>query len=560
MLITESELKTLILRTGLIDEKKFFELVKMAEDAGTGIEDILIERDVISDENLGILIADYLKIPFIVLTKTSIPEDVYHIIPERIARKQKVIAFGRGQGVIKLAMVNPKNTLLQEMIARKTGSPISVFYATERDIYNTLKIYRKDLQKAFDILLKERNEGNLPGVLTDIPIANVVDMIIDYAYQDKASDIHMEINEKESLVRFRIDGMLQDVLKMPKSVHDQVVTRIKVLSRLRTDEHLSPQDGKMRLRLEEEDLDLRVSILPLVEGEKVVLRLLASHFRQFSLVDLGMAEKDLQKVSKAISKSFGMVLSTGPTGSGKTTSIYALLKILNTREKNITTIEDPVEYRMKGVNQIQVNAKTNLTFASGLRSILRQDPNVVFVGEIRDSETAGIAVNAALTGHLVLSTLHTNDAATTLPRLTDMQIEPFLVASTVNVIIAQRLIRKICDMCKASLTTTREDLVKTVPEDLVTKHFGTGGSITVYQGKGCKICHNTGFAGRVGVFEVLVVSENIKKLISQKKDSDVIAKQAIEDGMTTMLDDGIEKIAKGITTLSEVLRVTKVQS
>lgn len=560
MLITESELKTLILRTGLIDEKKFFELVKMAEDAGTGIEDILIERDVISDENLGILIADYLKIPFIVLTKTSIPEDVYHIIPERIARKQKVIAFGRGQGVIKLAMVNPKNALLQEMIARKTGSPISVFYATERDIYNTLKIYRKDLQKAFDMLLKERNEGNLPGVLTDIPIANVVDMIIDYAYQDKASDIHMEINEKESLVRFRIDGMLQDVLKMPKSVHDQVVTRIKVLSRLRTDEHLSPQDGKMRLRLEEEDLDLRVSILPLVEGEKVVLRLLASHFRQFSLVDLGMAEKDLQKVSKAISKSFGMVLSTGPTGSGKTTSIYALLKILNTREKNITTIEDPVEYRMKGVNQIQVNAKTNLTFASGLRSILRQDPNVVFVGEIRDSETAGIAVNAALTGHLVLSTLHTNDAATTLPRLTDMQIEPFLVASTVNVIIAQRLIRKICDMCKASLTTTREDLAKTVPEDLVTKHFGTGVSITVYQGKGCKICHNTGFAGRVGVFEVLVVSENIKKLISQKKDSDVIAKQAIEDGMTTMLDDGVEKIAKGITTLSEVLRVTKVQS
>jgi type II secretory ATPase GspE/PulE/Tfp pilus assembly ATPase PilB-like protein len=316
----------------------------------------------------------------------------------------------------------------------------------------------------------------------------------------------------------------------------------------------------MRMRLEEEDLDLRVSILPIVEGEKVVLRLLASHFRQFSLVDLGMNERDLAKVQKAISKSFGMVLSTGPTGSGKTTSIYSLIKILNTREKNITTIEDPVEYRIKGINQIQVNAKTNLTFASGLRSILRQDPNVVFVGEIRDNETASIAVNAALTGHLVLSTLHTNDAATTLPRLTDMQIEPFLVASTVNVIIAQRLIRKICDMCKASLQVQKTELTKSIPDAIFVKHFGTSETITVYQGQGCKVCNKTGYLGRVGVFEVLEVTNAVRKLITEKRDADVIAQAAIAEGMNTMLDDGLEKIAKGVTTIAEVLRVTKVES
>jgi type IV pilus assembly protein PilB len=553
-IISPEELKSLILRTGIIDEKKFAELLQFARETGSTIEDTLIERDIISDENLGILIADYLKIPFIVLTKTSIPENAYHIVPEKIARKQKVIAFGKDTEGVRLAMADPRNVLLQEMIMRKTGSRVIVYFATERDIYNTLKIYRKDLQKSFDELMKE------VGKYTEPPITKIVDMIIDYAYQDRASDIHIEINEQESLTRFRIDGILHDVLRMPKHLHDQVVTRIKVLSRLRTDEHLAPQDGKMRLRLEEEDLDLRVSILPIVDGEKVVMRLLASHFRQFSLVDLGMNEKDLAKVQKAITKSYGMVLSTGPTGSGKTTSIYALIKILNTRERNITTIEDPVEYRIKGVNQIQVNPKTNLTFASGLRSILRQDPNVVFVGEIRDNETAGIAVNAALTGHLVLSTLHTNDAATALPRLIDMKIEPFLVASTVNIIIAQRLIRKICEMCKQSVEISRSQIVKSLPEDVVNKHFGSEEKVTMYQGMGCKVCHGSGYAGRVGIFEVLEITNNIKTLITQKKEADVIAKQAASEGMTSMLDDGLEKIAKGITTLSEVLRVTKVES
>jgi type II secretory ATPase GspE/PulE/Tfp pilus assembly ATPase PilB-like protein len=316
----------------------------------------------------------------------------------------------------------------------------------------------------------------------------------------------------------------------------------------------------MRISLEEEDIDIRVSILPVTEGEKAVLRLLSSKFRKFSLVDLGMNEKDLKKVQDAYSRSYGMILSTGPTGSGKTTSIYAILKLLNTREKNITTIEDPAEYRIKGVNQINVNVKTNLTFANGLRSILRQDPNIIFVGEIRDSETAGIAVNASLTGHLVLSTLHTNDAATALPRLIDMNVEPFLVASTVNVIIAQRLVRKICEICKNTRNITPEELLKNLPPEIINKYIEKKTTITIYQGAGCKICHMTGYSGRIGVFEVLEITKAIRDLITKRQDADVILQKAIQEGMTTMLDDGLEKVFQGLTTIEEVLRVTKIQS
>ena len=560
MAIALDQLKNLVVKTGLLDEPKFKEIEQYSKNANISIEDALVEKDILSDEQLGVLIADFLKIPFIILSKISIPDEIFHLIPERTARKQKVIPFAVDQNSLKLAMVEPKNTEIIELIAKKTGFKIIPHLATERDIYNTLRIYRTDMQKLFDNLVNKDTSKVINSIPAEIPVGKIVDTIIRYAYMDRASDIHIEPQEKLSLVRFRLDGILHDVLTLPKSLHEQMITRIKVLSRLRTDEHMSPQDGKMRMILDEEDLDLRISILPIADGEKVVMRLLASKFRLFSLVDLGMNESDLKKVNRAFTRSFGMVLSTGPTGSGKTTSIYAILKILNTREKNITTIEDPIEYRIKGVNQIQVNVKTNLTFASGLRSILRQDPNIVFVGEIRDGETAGIAVNAALTGHLVLSTLHTNNAATALPRLTDMNVEPFLVASTVNVIIAQRLIRKICEMCKVSIDISRSELSKNLPEDQIKKHYGENQQIRVYKGKGCKVCHFTGYTGRVGLFEVLEVTNEVRKLISDKKDADLIAKQAISEGMTTMLDDGLTKITKGVTTLEEVLRVTRVES
>jgi type II secretory ATPase GspE/PulE/Tfp pilus assembly ATPase PilB-like protein len=353
---------------------------------------------------------------------------------------------------------------------------------------------------------------------------------------------------------------LQDVLRVPREIHDRVISRIKVLSNLRTDEHMSAQDGKMTAHLENEDLDIRVSILPVSDGEKAVLRLLSSHLREFTLSDLGMNSKDLSKVTNAFARSFGMILSTGPTGSGKTTTIYAILKILNTREKNIMTIEDPVEYRIHGANQVQVNAKTNLTFANGLRSILRQDPNVIFVGEIRDSETAGIAVNAALTGHLVLSTLHTNDAATAIPRLIDMKIEPYLVASTVSVVVAQRLVRLVCPFCKVEQKMPISEIVKHFPQETVQKYFGSGSEAKVFIGKGCKNCRQTGYVGRVGLFEVLEITKGIRQLITEKADADVIGQKAIEEGMKTMLDDGLEKVARGVTSIDEVIRVTKVEN
>lgn len=561
MLITDDQLKALVIKTGLIDQQGVDDLAKFAKASDVTLADALIEKDIVSDENLGILIADSLHIPFIVLSKLTIPENIFHMVPEKIARKQKVVPFAVDSNGLKLAMIDPTNIEVQNSISKKTNLRVIPYLTTERDIENALRIYRKELQSTFEEMLKrEVGQVDPKNADNEAPIEKIVTLLVEFAYQDKASDIHIEPEENLSLVRFRIDGILHDVLTLPKSFHDRIISRIKILSRLRTDEHLAPQDGKMRAKLEEEDLDIRVSILPIADGEKAVLRLLASRFRQFSLIDLGMNERDLKKVTAAYNKSYGMVLSTGPTGSGKTTSIYAILKILNTREKNITTIEDPVEYKIKGVNQIQTNTKADLTFASGLRSILRQDPNVVFVGEIRDGETAGIAVNAALTGHLVLSTLHTNDAATALPRLIDMKVEPFLVASTVNVIFAQRLIRKICEMCKTSFNVSVADLARDLPQEIIAKNFGGKTEVTIYKGAGCKICHSTGYTGRIGIFEVLVVSPEIKRLITSRSDSDVIARKAIEEGMTTMLDDGLEKVLKGLTTIEEVFRVTKVEA
>ena len=549
MLITDEQLKSLVIKNGLIDEKGFAKIEEEARSSDDTLAETLVEKDIITDENLGILISDFLKYPFIILAKITVPPDVFNIIPEKMARRKKVIPFAKDATGVKLAMADPSNKELIQMISKKISLPVTIYLATEQDIVNALRIYRKDLQNTFDQLIKT----------SEIPMSKIVDLLINYASQDKASDVHIEPQDKDSLIRFRIDGILHDVLLLPKSLHDQIITRIKILSRLRTDEHLSPQDGKMRIALEEEEIDVRVSILPVTEGEKAVLRLLSSKFRKFSLVDLGMNEKDLKKVTTAYGKPYGMILSTGPTGSGKTTSIYAILKILNTREKNITTIEDPAEYRIKGVNQINVNTKTNLTFANGLRSILRQDPNIIFVGEIRDSETAGIAVNASLTGHLVLSTLHTNDAATALPRLIDMNVEPFLVASTVNVIIAQRLVRKICEICKGTRTITKEELLRNLPPQIINNYVGEKTTITIYQGAGCKICHLTGYSGRIGVFEVLEVTKNIRDLITKRNDANVISQKAIEEGMTAMLDDGLEKVLKGLTTIEEVLRVTKIQ-
>jgi type IV pilus assembly protein PilB len=561
MSLPDEKIVELIKKNGGLDAAS----VKKAEDFALqspsgSLASAFVESGVLTEDALGGIIAGFYSVPYISLSKVTIPEDVARIIPEKVAKRHKAIAFARDATGIKVAMADPGNKTLLGFVARKTGERAIPYYSEPKEIEGTIQLYKKALQKTIDELLKEYVRLATTVRSGDMPIIRIVDELINAAYQDRSSDIHIEPEETTSLIRFRIDGVLQDVLRVPKELHDRIISRIKVLSNLRTDEHLSAQDGKMRTKLEEEDLDIRVSILPITQGEKAVLRLLSSRSREYTLSDLGMNPTDLQKVTNAFNKTYGMILSTGPTGSGKTTSIYAILKILNTREKNIMTIEDPVEYRIQGANQVQVNAKTNLTFANGLRSILRQDPNIIFVGEIRDSDTAAIAVNASLTGHLVLSTLHTNDASTAIPRLIDMKVEPFLVASTVSIIIAQRLVRQICSSCKISEELPMANITKHFSQELAKKYFGVKQNVTVYKGKGCKICHQTGYVGRLGIFEVLEVTKGIRKLITERVDADQINQAAIAEGMRTMFDDGLAKIAEGLTTFEEVIRVTKVES
>lgn len=557
MVISDEDLYKILVGDGYVSEDEAKDALAFAKQEKFSLIDAVLEKDLITDENLGKLISDTIKIPFIFVSKNTIPISTLKIIPESTARVKKMIIFAKDENSLKLATCHPEDKEAIEMIAKKTQKPISIYFATERDINNALRFYKSELQKTFDTLVQDQVLAAGHLVKSEAPIAKIVDMLLEYAYDNKASDIHIEPEEEECLIRFRVDGVLQDVLRLPKVMHDRVVSRIKVLSRLRTDEHLGAQDGKMQHDVGNEQLDIRVSIVPVVEGEKVVMRLLTSHFRAFGLADLGMNKSDLLKVKNGFTKPYGMILSTGPTGSGKSTSMYAILKILNTRDKNIATIEDPVEYQIEGLNQIQVNVKANLTFASGLRSILRQDPDIIYVGEIRDEETADIAINSAMTGHLVLSTLHTNDAATALPRLLDMKIEPFLVASTVNIIIGQRLVRTICEKCKASYSAPVTEISKKINSDLIKKYLGTGNEVRMYMGRGCTICHGTGYSGRIGIFEILAISTAIQKLINVKADSAIIEKKAIEEGMTTMLEDGLSKVQSGLTTIDEILRATK---
>ena len=397
-------------------------------------------------------------------------------------------------------------------------------------------------------------EKELKSPVEEISIIKLVDAAINYAYESRASDIHIDPAENKISVRFRIDDVMQEAFSLPKEIHSEVISRIKVLSGLRTDEHHVAQDGRFKFTTSDKKtrFDVRVSIVPTYYEENAVFRILAEQGLGFTLKDIGFSSKDLGKMQKAIQKPYGMILATGPTGSGKTTSLYTVLRDLNTPDISIITIEDPIEYSLERVNQIQVNNQTGLTFANGLRSILRQDPNIIMVGEIRDEETAGIAVNAALTGHLLLSTLHTNDASTTLPRLLDMKVEPFLIASTVNVAIGQRLVRKICPDCKEKKKYSIASL-GLLSSAITPKVLGSND--TFYFGKGCKTCNMSGYKGRLGIYEVLEVSEAIREAIVGHMVASEIKKIAVHEGMTTMLEDGFQKVLQGITTIEEIVRV-----
>ena len=399
-------------------------------------------------------------------------------------------------------------------------------------------------------------QNELAQPIERISVIRLVDRIIEHSYMARASDIHIDPAEDKVDVRLRIDGVLHNTFVLPKELQDEVVSRIKVISGLRTDEHQAAQDGRFRFKIKDAKInfDIRVSIAPTFYGENAVLRLLVEHGEVFTLETLGFSSHDLGVIKRAIKKPYGMILATGPTSCGKTTTLYNILKILNTEDVSIITIEDPIEYSVKGIDQIQVNQQTGLTFASGLRSILRQDPNIIMVGEIRDEETAAIAVNAALTGHLLLSTIHTNDAATTLPRLIDMKVEPFLIASTVNIAIGQRLVRKICPKCKTEKKLSLAELQSlstVIPQEILEKNKNK----VFYYGKGCKECGNIGYKGRIGIHEVLEITDAIRDAIMKRFNSEKIKEIAKLEGMITMLEDGFDKALKGITTIEEILRV-----
>lgn len=563
MVLSDTELAQILTDLKYLNPAKLQEAQEKATSEHAPLYSVLLENDYLNEGELGKVIAYHYQLPYVALGSTNVADELLHLIPKSVAERFQTIPFDMDENGLHIATAHPEATDLYAMLAKKAGvKQYQISYSPEPEILAALHLYKPGMAKLLAELVG-RSE-------TTPPINEIIDTLFEYASDFRASDIHIEPQKDHTTIRFRIDGVLHDQADLPKKFHEQLVTRLKVMARLRTDEHLSAQDGRIHMNDKNSgDLTVRISIVPVINGEKVVMRLLASHARQFSLTDLGMSPADLTKVRLGINRPFGMVLSTGPTGSGKTTTIYAILKILNTRDRNIATIEDPVEYVVDGVNQIQANAKTNLTFSAGLRSLLRQDPDILFVGEIRDEETADIAVNAAMTGHLVLSTMHTNDAVTTLPRLIDMHIEPFLAASTVNIIVGQRLVRRICTHCKTSVelmkTTegwkgdpTESVLLGSLDKQLVQKYFGKKTDIRVYRGAGCNACHNTGYQGRFGIFEVLEITPKMAQLITAKADSQVLAAQALKDGMTTMTEDGLQKVIAGETTLSEIMRVTRV--
>lgn len=560
---TDKDLYQELLDLELVPSKVLDNLFANAQKSNHDPYTQIIREGLVPDDNLGQIISNLIHLPLVDLQETNIPDETLQTINEDFARANKVIAYQQNNEELWVATANPADIMMIESIRRQTNKKISLGYATPRNVQEALLLYQKDATTIFKNIIDENVASAKSNTKVDPPIIKIVDTIIGYADQKKASDIHIEPLEDISLIRFRIDGMMTDIVRLPEEIHPRIVTRIKVMSKLRTDEHQAAQDGKIQWQSPEdnnftkEKLDLRVSVVPSTDGEKVVMRLLSERSRQLSLEDLGFSPGDLEKVKEAYKKPHGMILSTGPTGSGKTTTMYTILKILNSREVNISTIEDPVEYDIEGITQIQVNKKTDLTFAKGLRSLVRQDPDIILVGEIRDTETAKIATNAAMTGHLVLSTLHTNDTTTTIPRLIDMEIEPFIISSTINVIVAQRLVRKIHMKCRKSVELEVGTLEKTFDKEFIQKTLGDKKTIRSYIGGGCPICHGTGYEGRIGVYEVLEITDKIRQAIIEKKDAATLRKIAIEEGMVSMAQDGFEKVKQGVTTIDEVVRVTQ---
>ncbi len=579
MHVESEQLKLFLLDAGIIKEKEFEEVKKKAQETNKNLDDVLISGGFIREEELIRLKAYILGIPFINLVKEIVPKDVLGIIPESLAKTYNIVAFREKGGNLEVAMLDPDNLQAIDFIKKKSGLKILPRLTDPESIKNVLTQYRKTLSFEFKELIKEEVKGvktgkveenfaekkELEKIAQEVSIIKIVDTLLKHAVLDRSSDVHIEPTEKEVLVRYRIDGILRDTMTLPKNIASGIVARVKVLSDLKLDEHRLPQDGRFKFENEDSKFSVRVSILPVLNGEKIVMRLLAEETKGYNLEELGLRGIALESIQTSLRKPVGMLLVCGPTGSGKTTTLYSMMEILNSPEVNISTVEDPIEYRMPRINQTQVKPEIGLTFANGLRSLLRQDPDIIMVGEIRDNETAGLAINAALTGHLVLSTIHTNNAAGAIPRMIDMKAEPFLIASTLNVILSQRLVRKLCEEKEAYCPSTTlikqlskycdlERITEVLKKEGLLKEKQSLKNLTFYKPKPTKTCAE-GYKGRIGIFEVLPVTESIRRLILQNVSTDQIQKRSVEEGMLTMVEDGFIKAAQGVTTIEEVLRV-----
>ncbi|OGE78796.1 MAG: hypothetical protein A2751_01200 [Candidatus Doudnabacteria bacterium RIFCSPHIGHO2_01_FULL_46_14] len=538
---SEQKIKEILLAEDYVSAKDIQKAEEYAQKNKTSIVDYLLSSQLLTRQLLGQALAESFGVPYADLSNNMPAREQILLIPEEVARKYNVVLSADKDGEITVASDNPSQaaSAVKKLFP---GKKISTAYSLKEDIEAAFVAYRKPLETRFGKILEAKKR-----------IApEIIEEILEDALIYKASDIHFDPQEKEVVIRFRVDGVLREAGRVPKEHYENILNRIKVQAHLRIDEHFSAQDGAIRHSKNGKSVDLRVSIVPTLDGEKVVIRLLGEYVRSFTFSDIGLSVADQQALSEAAKKPYGMILVTGPTGSGKTTTLYSLLKSLNRPEVNVMSIEDPVEYKVTGMNQIQVSQQTNLTFAEGLRSIVRQDPNIILVGEIRDRETAEIAVNAALTGHLLFSSFHANDSATAIPRLLDMGIEPFLLASTLELVIAQRLVRLICSTCRYSVSVTNAEFKRNHPQ--LVRYFDQK-NMTFYKGKGCKTCSDTGYRGRVAVFEVIPVDRELKDLILKNPSSKQVWGIARKLGAHSLFEDGIEKVKSGITTIDELLRV-----
>lgn len=558
----------ILLAEKLITPEQYSQVKLDSVNANRNIQDILIEHKFATLAQVSEAKAKLLGVSFVVLAAKAINPAALSLIPEAVAKRFNILPFDydKKTNTLSVAMASPEDLATVEFVKQRSAARVVVYAASPDELREIIEQhYAQDIISEVKEAVKETEvepgtktitQTDLAQIIKEAPIARIVSTVLEYAVKSRASDVHIEPMEGRTRVRYRIDGILHEKLSLPKGIHEALVSRIKILSGMKIDEHRVPQDGRFNFKTSEEEVDLRISVLPSVLGEKIVMRLLKKSGGVPTLPELGLNGASLKNLETAILRPHGIIIVCGPTGSGKTTTLYSVLNKLNTTKVNILTLEDPVEYRIVGVNQVQVNPAVGLTFATGLRSFLRQDPNIILVGEIRDRETTDLAIQAALTGHLVFSTLHTSNASGALPRLLDLGAETFLLASTMNAVVGQRIVRKICQTCREEyeIPQSIRDDIKSVLGNLLPPNNNIA---KLWRGRGCDQCNNTGYLGRIGIFEVLPMTDKIARMVLERADAGSVEKEAVLGGMITLKQDGYLKVVNGITTIEEVLRVAQ---